>query len=233
MKQSCPVITIDGPSGTGKGTLSQMLAQKLEWNLLDSGSLYRLLALAAKNHHVSFDNEEALQVLAAHLDVQFKATGTGKVSRAILEGEDVSDAIRAEECGNDASKIAALPAVREALLERQRAFAEKPGLVTDGRDMGTVVFPQADLKIYLDASHEERVNRRFAQLKEKGVNVSLAQVSKEITERDKRDTKRAVAPLKPATDAVRLDTTNLSIEQVMELVLQEVKKKLSETCDES
>ncbi|MEO6696953.1 MAG: (d)CMP kinase, partial [Gammaproteobacteria bacterium] len=172
-----PVITIDGPGGSGKGTISQIVAQRLGWNLLDSGVLYRLLALAARQAGISLDDEPALAVLAKKLDVQFIA-GAERQSVAqnqvLLEGDDVGEMLRSEQCGNDASKVAALPAVREALLDRQRAFRAAPGLVADGRDMGSVVFPDADLKIFLTASAERRAHRRYKQLKDKGVNVSIS-----------------------------------------------------------
>lgn len=213
---SAVVITIDGPSGSGKGTIAGLLAAKLGWKLLDSGALYRLLAFAAGNHGIDLTNEEALKTLAAHLDVQFVD------KRIILEGEEVTDAIRNEQVGAGASMVASLPAVREALLQRQRAFREAPGLVADGRDMGTVVFPDAPLKIYLTASAEERARRRYLQLKGKVEGVSLPSLLDEIRERDERDMQRAVAPLKPAVDAVQLDSTELSIEQVMERILSEV-----------
>ena len=216
------VITIDGPSGSGKGTIAGLLAQKLGWNLLDSGALYRLLAFAARNHGVDLTNEEAMKVLAAHLDVQFIAAAQGQGQRIILEGEEVTDAIRNEGIGAGASLVASLPAVREALLQRQRAFQEMPGLVADGRDMGTVVFPDAALKIFLTASAEERARRRYLQLKEKGDDVNLASLLDEIRARDERDTQRAVAPLKPAADAIQLDSTELSIGQVLERILSEI-----------
>lgn len=213
---SAPVITVDGPSGSGKGTLCALLAKQLGWNLLDSGALYRLLAFAAGNHGIDLTNEEALKQLAAHLDVQFIE------KRIILEGEEVTDAIRNEQVGAGASMVASLPAVREALLQRQRAFQEMPGLVADGRDMGTVVFSDAPLKIFLTASAEERARRRYLQLKAKGDDVNLASLLDEIRARDERDTQRAVAPLKPAADAILLDSTELSIEQVLERILREV-----------
>lgn len=213
---SAPVITVDGPSGSGKGTLCALLAKQLGWNLLDSGALYRLLAFAAGNHGIDLTNEEALKQLAAHLDVQFID------KRIILEGEEVTDAIRNEQVGAGASMVASLSAVREALLQRQRAFQEMPGLVADGRDMGTVVFTDAPLKIFLTASAEERARRRYLQLKAKGDDVNLASLLDEIRARDERDTQRAVAPLKPAADAILLDSTELSIEQVLERILREV-----------
>ncbi|WFC63052.1 (d)CMP kinase [Pseudomonas sp. REST10] len=216
---SAPVITVDGPSGSGKGTLCALLAKQLGWNLLDSGALYRLLAFAAGNHGIDLTNEEALKQLAAHLDVQFID------KRIILEGEEVTDAIRNEQVGAGASMVASLPAVREALLQRQRAFQEMPGLVADGRDMGTVVFTEAPLKVFLTASAEERARRRYLQLKTKGDDVNLASLLDEIRARDERDTQRAVAPLKPAADAILLDSTELSIEQVLERILREVAER--------
>ena len=219
---SAPVITIDGPSGSGKGTVAGILAKRLGWNLLDSGALYRLLAFAAGNHGVALDNEALLEKLAAHLDVQFIGATDGKPARIILEGDDVTHAIRSETVAAGASKVAALPAVRDALLQRQRAFLEFPGLVADGRDMGTVVFPDAPLKVFLTASAEERARRRYLQLKAKGDDVSLSGLLDEIRARDERDTQRAIAPLKPAADAIQLDSTELSIEQVLERIKSEI-----------
>ena len=217
-----PVITIDGPSGSGKGTVAGRLAEHLGWKLLDSGALYRLLAFAAVNHGVALDNEDLLSQLAAHLDVQFVGATEGKAARIVLEGDDVTQAIRNEDVAAGASKVAALPAVREALLQRQRAFQEFPGLVADGRDMGTVVFPDAPLKVFLTASAEERARRRYLQLKAKGDDVSLSGLLDEIRARDERDTQRAIAPLKPAADAIQLDSTELSIEQVLERIMSEI-----------
>lgn len=219
MADKTPVITIDGPSGTGKGTLCQLLAKHLGWNLLDSGALYRVLALAAKKHAVEINNEAALEVLAAHLDVQFKSNPSMKTISVILEGETVTDLIRSEECGDNASVIAQFPKVRAALLQRQRNFAEPPGLVTDGRDMGSVVFPQALMKIYLDASVEIRAKRRYSQLKEKGISASLPQVVEELAHRDRRDKERKSAPLCIPKDAIVIDTTHMSVEQVLTKVL--------------
>lgn len=222
MTPLAPVITIDGPSGSGKGTVAGRLAEHLGWKLLDSGALYRLLAFAACNHGVALDNEGLLSQLAAHLDVQFVGATEGKPARIVLEGDDVTQAIRNEDVAAGASKVAALPAVREALLQRQRAFKEFPGLVADGRDMGTVVFPDAPLKVFLTASAEERARRRYLQLKAKGDDVSLPRLLDEIRARDERDTQRAIAPLKPAADAIQLDSTELSIEQVLERIMSEI-----------
>lgn len=224
MSTHAPVITVDGPSGAGKGTLCMLLAEKLGWNLLDSGAIYRVLALAAIHHGVDIESEDALVPLAAHLDVQFIAEG--ELVKVILEGEDVSGTLRTEEVGNTASKVAALPRVREALLRRQRAFSEQPGLVADGRDMGTVVFQGAEVKIFLDASAEERATRRMNQLQKKGLDVNFGSLLSEIQERDYRDRNRAVAPLRPADDALVLDSTELSIEKVLEKVLAYVDAKL-------
>lgn len=224
-----PVITIDGPSGSGKGTISQLLAQKLGWHLLDSGALYRVLALAAQLHKVDLENEAALEVLARHLDVQFIATDTASAARVILEGIDVTDSIRTEDCGNAASIIASLPKVRAGLLERQQAFQEKPGLIADGRDMGTVVFPNAQMKFFLDASVEERAQRRYNQLKSKGINVSLTKIMEELKERDFRDRHRAISPLVPAEDAILIDTTDLTINQVTDLIYGRVMNLLQPT----
>jgi cytidylate kinase len=219
-----PVITIDGASGTGKGTVSQLLAEHLGWNFLDSGALYRVLALAAQKHSVALDNEKALEVLGEHLDVQFIAN-RDKSPKIILESEEVTQTIRTEEIGNAASMIAALPAVRACLLSRQRAFRENPGLVTDGRDMGTVVFPDAEHKFFLTASPEIRAERRYKQLKGQGVDVNLGSLLEELRERDKRDRERAIAPLKPAEDAVVVDTDHLTIEQVVKTILEEISRK--------
>ncbi|MCL6417007.1 (d)CMP kinase [Aestuariirhabdus sp. Z084] len=219
-----PVITIDGPGGSGKGTISGLLARKLGWNLLDSGALYRLVALSAQNHEVALDDEDSLRVMAEHLDVQF-VTADDDALQVILEGEQVGKAMRTEDCGVAASRVAALPDVRTALLKRQRAFAESPGLVADGRDMGTVVFPQAPLKVFLTASAEVRADRRQRQLQEKGIDVSIQRLLADIQERDERDMNRAVAPLKPADDAVQLDSTKLTIDEVLERVLEEVAKR--------
>ncbi|KLN66271.1 MULTISPECIES: (d)CMP kinase [Vibrio] len=224
MSSHTPVVTVDGPSGAGKGTLCMLLANKLGFHLLDSGAIYRVLALAAIHHGVDIESEDALVPLATHLDVQFIAEGD--LVKVILEGEDVSGELRKEETGMAASKVAALPRVREALLRRQRAFAEGEGLVADGRDMGTVVFPQAEVKIFLDASAEERATRRLKQLQGKGLDVKFDDLLREIQERDDRDRNRPVAPLRPAEDALLLDSTTMSIDEVVEKALQYIESKL-------
>jgi len=221
-----PVITVDGPSGVGKGAVSQLVAAELGWNLLDSGVVYRLLALAARNHQINLENVQSLQVLAKNMDVQFLVQEKGLVSLIVAEGEDVTDTIRDEEISQIASKIAAYPEVRQALMDRQRAFKELPGLVADGRDMGTVVFPEAVLKIFLTASVEERAQRRYKQLNEKGMSVNLLHLQKEIASRDERDSKRAVSPLVPASDAIVIDTTKLTLAQVFERVMEEVQIRI-------
>lgn len=215
------VITVDGPSGSGKGTVAALLAMQLQWHLLDSGALYRVLALAAEKHNVALDNEAALEKLAADLDVQFVVDSDNK-QRVILENTDVTDAIRNEIVGTHASKVAVLPAVRSALLHRQQSFRQAPGLIADGRDMGTVVFADAPLKVFLTASAEERARRRYLQLKDKGEAVNLTCLLEEIRARDERDTNRVIAPLKPADDAIILDSTTMTIEQVLERILSEV-----------
>ena len=219
MVVNAPVVTLDGPGGAGKGTISYLLAQKLGWHLLDSGAMYRVLALAALQHGISLNDEESLGELAQVLDVEFRPATESPVCEVILEGQNVSHDIRTEEAGNNASIVAALPAVRAGLLARQKAFQETPGLIADGRDMGTVVFPEAPVKIFLTASAEERATRRYKQLKEKGFDVSLRDLCNEIKERDDRDANRAVSPLKPADDAILLDSTELAIEAVFEQVL--------------
>ncbi|MEZ9572359.1 (d)CMP kinase [Vibrio sp. 10N.261.55.F4] len=225
MPSQSPVITVDGPSGAGKGTLCMLLADKLGFHLLDSGAIYRVLALAAIHHGVDTESEDALVPLATHLDVQFIAEGD--LVKVILEGEDVSGELRKEETGMAASKVAALPRVREALLRRQRAFSAAPGLVADGRDMGTVVFPEAEAKIFLDASAEERASRRLKQLQQKGLDVKFDGLLSEIQERDDRDRNRPVAPLRPAEDALVLDSTSMNIEQVVEKALHYIESKLA------
>ena len=219
MNDAVPVLTIDGPSGSGKGTISRSVARALNWRLLDSGALYRLVALAGRQAGVSLEDGAALARLAQTFDIRFGSDAAGE-EIIHLAGQDVTRAIRTELAGNDASKVAALPQVRAALLQRQRLFAAPPGLVADGRDMGTVVFPAAPLKVFLTASPEERARRRHKQLKDKGSGVSLAALSREIAERDLRDSTRAVAPLRPAADAHVIDSTHLAIQGVVDQVLE-------------
>jgi len=225
MNKAVPVITIDGPSGSGKGTISRMLARELGFHFLDSGALYRLLAFAAQRRGIALDNESALAALSGELDIRFPADGEGE--RVLLDGEDVGDAIRTEAAGGGASRVAALPAVREALLDRQRRFRLFPGLVADGRDMGTVVFPDAEAKIFLTASAEERARRRCKQLKEKGVSVVFDDVLADIQVRDERDASRSVAPLRPAQDADLVDTSELDISATIERLRDFLKNRLN------
>ena len=217
LENAIPVITVDGPSGTGKGTLAVRLKQQLGWHLLDSGALYRSLGLAAVNSAISLNNEEKLGTLAASLGLSFEASENGVA--VFLDGEDISTEIRTEEVGAYASQVAAFPLVREMLLARQRAFRQAPGLIADGRDMGTVVFPDAVLKIFLTASAEERAKRRYKQLKEKGNNVTLARLLEDICDRDRRDEQRSVSPLRPAPEAIVLDTTTIEIDDVEKKVM--------------
>ena len=215
---SAPVITVDGPSGSGKGTVSRVLADTLGWHLLDSGALYRVTALAAERAGVSPDDTSAVASIAADLPVQFGRRADG-AEMILLDGTDVTADVRTETCGEKASVIAVLQPVREALIERQRAFAEAPGLVADGRDMGTRIFPHAGLKVFLTASAPERADRRYKQLKEKGIDVNLAALLRDIEQRDQRDQSRAVAPLRPADDAVIVDSTSMSVDAVVATVL--------------
>ena len=227
-----PVITVDGPSGTGKGTVCSHLANWLGWNFLDSGALYRILAVAAEKHHLDRNNGPVIAELVKSLDVVFHRPLPGKDVTVIFEGGDISQEIRTEECGNSASQMAALPEVRSALLERQREFRQQPGLIADGRDMGTVVFVDAPLKIYLVASAEERGKRRYKQLKQKGFGVNLPRLTADIAERDARDSQRTISPLKPADDAIVVDTTTLEISEVIKRIENLVRKTLPGVCQD-
>ena len=215
---SPPIVTIDGPSSSGKGTISRIVASRVGWHLLDSGALYRLVALGGILKNLDPDDVEEHVSVARSMRVEFGSVGAGE-ERVLLEGRDVTQKIRTEQAGAGASRVAAWPAVRSALTDRQRSFAQAPGLVADGRDMGTVIFPGAQLKVFLTASAEERAQRRHKQLIGKGSAASLAALSREIAERDLRDSTRQVAPLKPAPDAIQLDSTGLSIEDVVERVI--------------
>lgn len=226
LHSEAPMIAIDGPSGSGKGTLAKRLAKRFGWQLLDSGAIYRVLALSAMQHHIDLADETALVTLATNLDVSFEAREESEVVSVMLEGKDVSSQIRTEECGAAASKVAPFPAVREALLQRQRAFRTSPGLIADGRDMGTVVFPDAPVKVFLTASAEERAKRRVAQLQNAGQSANIAQILADIQARDERDMNRAVAPLLPAADALELDSTAFSLDEVEAQVVAYAQTKL-------
>lgn len=209
-----PVITLDGPGGVGKGTISALMAKKLGWHYLDSGALYRLTALACVANHINFEDVNAVTQTAENLQVEFLTDG-----KILLDKQEVAELIRTESAGNNASVIAAIPQVRDALFKRQQAFLQMPGLVADGRDMGTTIFPDAPLKIFLTATAEERAKRRYKQLIEKGNNVKLESLRVEIQERDERDMNRSVSPLKPAQDAHIIDTSELTIDEVFQKVL--------------
>lgn len=220
MQNPIPVLTIDGPSGAGKGTASRAVASHLGWNFLDSGAIYRALAVAAIDRAVPVEDETALAELAHVLDLGFEAE---IAPRVLLWGTDISERIVTEDCGNLASKLAAFVGVRKALLEKQRSFRRLPGLVADGRDMGTVVFPDATYKVFLTASAEVRALRRYNQLKQKGIDVSLADLTEEIEERDRRDRERKTAPLKAADDAIVIDSSALSVDEVVQHCLAVVR----------
>lgn len=221
-----PVITIDGPSGVGKGTVMLRLAAHLGWHTLDSGALYRVLACAAQLRQLTLDNESALAELALNLNVQFMPDSALGETRVLLDGVDVSHSIRTETMGKAASQVAVFPDVRAALLARQHAFRQVPGLIADGRDMGTVVFPDAPCKIFMTASAEERAQRRYKQLKEKGIDANIESLTAEIAQRDQRDSSRSAAPLKAAPDALVIDTTGISIEQVVAQILTAISAQI-------
>jgi len=225
MTDAVPVITIDGPSGAGKGTVAHLLAAELGWHLLDSGALYRVTAFGCEHDGVGLDDERKVAEVARHLPVRFEQAPNGEVLVYYRE-VDASRMIRTEEGGRGASTVGAMPLVREALLERQRDFLQAPGLVADGRDMGTVVFPDAPLKFFLTASAEERAQRRFEQLKAKGESVNLARLLRDIKERDERDSSRSVSPLLPADDAIVIDSTATPIDAVFANVMADVNARI-------
>lgn len=222
-EKTIPVLTIDGPSGSGKGTISRMVADALGWHLLDSGALYRAVGYAAGMEGLDLSDAEAVTRCSQDVKIGFRAAKDGGETRVIVNGHDATDEIRTETCGAAASAIAAIPGVRAALFDKQRSFRKAPGLVADGRDMGTVIFPDAQHKVFLTASAEERARRRYKQLKEKGLSVTLGSLLREIQARDVRDAERTVAPLKPAADAVLIDSTGTPIESVVATVLGLVK----------
>ncbi len=220
-----PVLAVDGPGGSGKGTICRQVAEAMGWHLLDSGALYRAVAVYAGQRGVPLDDAEGLAGLAAELPVDFEPAEDD--TRVILSGADVTRELRAETTGDRASRVAAIPAVREALVQRQRDFRQPPGLVADGRDMGTVIFPDAEAKVFLTASARERARRRYKQLVEKGIDANIDRLYDEIVERDRRDEQRAVAPLKPAPDARVIDTTTMSIDEVAQSVISFLRAALS------
>jgi cytidylate kinase len=222
MARRVPIITIDGPSGVGKGTVSRAVAKKLGWHYLDSGAIYRCLATAAIEKGVGLDDERELVELAGEMALTFGFSNNSDGLLVLLNGSDISSAIGSEECGSWASKIAVLPAVRAVLLAKQRDFAQDPGLVADGRDMGSVVFDQAQFKFFLTASTKERANRRYKQLKEKGMSANLDRITKELIERDQRDSERLISPLTASDDAIIIDSSEMAVGEVIEMVMEKV-----------
>ncbi len=223
--KSAPVLTVDGPSGSGKGTISRMVADALGWHLLDSGALYRAVGYAAGMEGLDLSDADAVTRCAQHTKIMFRDPKDGGETRVVVNGHDATDELRTETCGAAASAIAVIPSVRAALVDKQLSFRRAPGLVADGRDMGTVIFPDAGFKVFLTASAEERAKRRYKQLKEKGLSVTLAALLREIQARDVRDAGRAVAPLRPAADAVLIDSTGMPIEAVVATVLALVRPR--------
>ena len=223
MSNPAPVLTIDGPSGSGKGTISRLVAERLGWHLLDSGALYRAVGYAAGAEGLDLSDAEAVTRCAQTTKIRFRDPGDGGETRVIVNGRDATDELRTETAGAAASAIAAIPGVRSALFDKQRDFRRNPGLVADGRDMGTVIFPDARYKVFLTASADERAKRRYKQLKNKGLNVTLAALLREIQARDERDAARTVAPLRPAEDALTIDTTGIPVDSVVAAVLSVVR----------
>ena len=226
MHSTIPVITIDGPSGSGKGTIAQLLAKKLGWHFLDSGALYRVIALAVLKSKTDPADHGAIEALIFSSKIETIAAHVGEDSKIMLNNQDVTNEIRSEACSQMASIISAIPLVRSALLSRQRLMRQAPGLVTDGRDMGTVVFPDAQIKFYFLASAEERAKRRFNQLKKKGQHVNLPDILRELRARDERDTNRAISPAKPAEDVILIDTMQSDVDGIFQLVWQTVQQRI-------